>query len=192
MTSRFYSKTILVTLLFAFLAITGTRDTVHAKPPFTLENIQKGLLTRYRGVQHMGVAALQKALTGPDKNNYLVLDVREKDEYAVSHIPGARRVDPGIWHGPFMNRFGKLAKGKTVIFYCSVGERSSKLAKYVQDALKKNGTSKIYNLRGGIFAWHNEKRPLVSGKGPTDLVHPYDSYWGQLLKRADKLRYSPD
>lgn len=185
------AKSALLAFLLALIALPVHVPQAQGKPAFTLENIQKGLLRRYEGVKHMSAAELQKALAGPQKDSLLVLDVREKDEFAVSHLPNAIRVNPGIWHGPFMNRFGTLAKGKTVIFYCSVGERSSKLAKYVQDALKKSGARAVYNLKGGIFEWHNDKYPLMNGNGPTDFVHPYDKYWGQLVKRADKLRYLP-
>ena len=192
MMSRYFDKIALTSaLLMALLVAPIADNTASAKQPFTLESIQRGLLSRYEGVSHMSTAKLQKDLTGPDKSKYLVLDAREKNEFAVSHIPGARRVDPGIWHSSFMSKFGQMAKGKTVIFYCSVGERSSKLAKYVQEALKRNGAKAVYNLKGGIFEWHNEKRPLRTAKGKTDYVHPYNKYWGQLLKRSAKLRYSP-
>ena len=182
---------ILASLLLALLATSLDTAPASARAPFTLENIQKGLLTRYEGVAHMSIAQLQKDLTGSGKSQYLVLDAREKGEFAVSHIAGAKRVDPGIWHSSFMNKFGKMARGKTVVIYCSVGERSSKMAKYVQAALMKNGAKGVYNLQGGIFKWHNEKRPLMTSNGNTDFVHPYDKHWGQLLKRPAKLRYSP-
>ncbi|MCF6200431.1 MAG: rhodanese-like domain-containing protein [Hyphomicrobiaceae bacterium] len=191
MTFRHFAQLGLATLLLTLFVAPSGGNHAHAKPPFTLESIQQGLLSRYEGVSHMSIARLQKDLAGPGKSNYLVLDAREKDEFAVSHIPGARRVDPGIWHSSFMSKFGKIAKGKTVVIYCSVGERSSKMAKYVQAALIKNGAKGVYNLQGGIFQWHNEKRPLMASKGKTDYVHPYNKYWGQLLKRSAKLRYSP-
>ncbi len=181
-------KTIMLTMVLALFAA----PLASAKQPFTLDNIQKGLLVRYAGVSHMSPVQLQKGLTGPKRRKYLVLDAREKNEFAVSHIKGAKRVDPSIWHSAFMRKFGPLARGKTVVIYCSVGERSSKLVKYVQQALKQNGAKAVYNLQGGIFKWHNEGRPLlVDAKGTTDLVHPYDKHWGQLVKRASKRRYSP-
>ena len=50
------------------------------------------------------------------------------------------------------------------------------------------GVSNVVNLKGGIFYWHGENRPLVDGRGPTDLVHGYDSSWGKLVKRQDKVQ----
>jgi hypothetical protein len=40
----------------------------------------------------------------------------------------------------------------------------------------------IFNLRGGIFRWHAEGRPLEYGPGASG-VHPFSRDWGRLLKR---------
>ena len=180
-------KTIFTTFLLIVLALPVT----NAKQEFTLENIHEGLQSRYVGVDHMSPVQLQKILAGPDADKFLVLDSREVDEFSVSHIKGAVRVDPSIWHSSFMSKFGKQAKGKTVVIYCSVGERSSKLAKYVQQALKKSGANAVYNLQGGIFKWHNDQRGLLDKTGNTKFVHPYNKHWGQLVQRDKLLRYSP-
>ncbi|MCP4933706.1 MAG: rhodanese-like domain-containing protein [bacterium] len=180
---RTFFAALLLTLLISPVAI--------AKQPFTLDNIHQDLQSRYEGVSHIGPTQLQKALSGPDSNKYLVLDSRETSEFAVSHIKGAKRVDPSIWHSSFMSKFAKQAKGKTVVIYCSVGERSSKLAKYVQQALMKQGATGVYNLQGGIFKWHNDQRDLTNNTGATKFVHPYDKHWGQLVQRDKLLRYSP-
>ncbi len=160
-----------------------------AKAPFTLEAIHQSIEKRYPTVRHISGDVLAQMLA--EKQPLLLLDVREKNEFDVSRLPGAIRVSPNIWHRPFMRRFAKQAKGKTVVFYCSVGERSSKLARYVQEALKQAGAGPIYNLKGGIFAWHNAKRKLVDHKGETGFVHPYNEYWGQLLTRPMLARYQP-
>ena len=191
MNFRFALRTTIAALLFALLVPQLLLSAASAKQPFTLREIHKGLLSRYVGVSHMSPVQLQNGLKGPDRNKFLVLDAREVDEFSVSHIKGAKRVDPSIWHSAFMNKFGAAAKGKTVVIYCSVGERSSKLAKYVQKSLMQKGANAVYNLQGGIFKWHNEQRSLLTdAKGSTSFVHPYDKHWGQLVKRSDKLRYS--
>lgn len=187
MAFRIFGKMSLMAIPLSLLAATFAS----AKQPFTLDAIHEGLLTRYAGVSHMSPAQLQKNLKGPNRNKFLVLDAREASEYAISHIRGAKRVSPSIWHGAFMSKFGEVARGKTVVIYCSVGERSSKLAKYVQQALKQKGATGVYNLQGSIFKWHNNQRRLSNRKGATGYVHPYDKHWGQLLKRTDRLRYSP-
>ena len=123
--------------------------------------------------------------------NAVVFDVRLPEEYAVSHLNGAINVDPGLTASTFLTRYADNLKGKTAVFYCSVGVRSSKLAQRVTPGLKVAGVTDIVNLTGGIFYWHGESRPLVDAKGPTDLVHGYDASWGKLVKRQDKVQGEP-
>lgn len=121
----------------------------------------------------------------------LVFDVREEEEFRVSHLPGAIRVDPGTWSWTFLRDHAEAAKGKRLVFYCSVGVRSSRLAGRVQDALMERGASGVYNLAGGLFRWHNEGRALVDETGPTPLIHPYDAHWGGLIERRQLTATSP-
>jgi rhodanese-related sulfurtransferase len=183
--------TLIVRILAAVvcLAVLGGAPAV-AKDPFTLDAVREKVKRDYDGVAQLSTAALAKRLA--DAKDVLLLDVREGEEFAVSHIAGAQRVDPGIWRSTFLKRFGNAAKGKAVVFYCSVGVRSSKLAEKVRDRLMAHGAQGVFNLDGGIFAWHNEARPLVDAKGDTSFVHPYDSYWGKLLKRQELARTSPE
>jgi len=64
---------------------------------------------------------------------------------------------------------------KTVIVYCSVRGRSTHLAARSKAQLLEKGARDVVNLEGGgIFGWHNEKRPLVSATGTIDYIHPYN------------------
>ncbi len=147
--------------------------------PFTLQSVQNKIEKRYPTVTHITTHDLAEKLGSNER--VLLFDVREKEEYAVSRIPGARRVDPSSWSWSFIRNYAKEVQGKIVVFYCSVGVRSSRLAESVQNELKKNGAKAVFNLEGGIFAWHNESRSLANTRGPTRMVHPYDDEWGNLL-----------
>ena len=161
----------------------------HAREPFTLDAVRAQVKQDYAQVPQLSTQALAAQVKqGAD---ILLLDVRESKEFAVSRIKGAQRVDPGIWRWKFMNRFGDKVRGKTVVFYCSVGVRSSRLAENVMAALKEQGAKAIYNLDGGIFTWHNEARALVNGQGATDYVHPFDGPWGKLVKRQALVKSVP-
>jgi rhodanese-related sulfurtransferase len=161
----------------------------HAREPFTLDAVRAQVKQDYAQVPQLSTQALAAQVKqGAD---ILLLDVRESKEFAVSRIKGAQRVDPGIWRWKFMNRFGKHVRGKTVVFYCSVGVRSSRLAENVMAALKEKGAKAVYNLDGGVFAWHNEARSLVNAKGATDYVHPFDSNWGKLVERQALVKSMP-
>ena len=68
---------------------------------------------------------------------------------------------------------------RPIVVYCSVGYRSSILARKLQDM----GFTKVYNLEGSIFKWANEDRPLVQNQTTGYKVHPYNAHWGRLLER---------
>ena len=156
---------------------------------FTLNGVHSSIVRDFTTVRHLTADTLAGRLT--QSGDVILFDVRESDEFEVSHLAGATRVDPGIWRRTFLTRHGEAVNGKTVVFYCSVGVRSSKLAAKLQTALAARGAKAVYNLQGGIFRWHNEQRPLTSGAAPTSFVHPFDDYWGQLVKRRGLLRYKP-
>ncbi len=119
-----------------------------------------------------------------------MFDVREPSEFAVSHLKGVTRINPEISAQDFVEKFADITTGKAVIFYCSVGQRSSVLADRVQGALVSSGTKTVYNLEGGIFKWHNERRLLyANGVTPTEYVHPYNPIWGGFVKNQKYTRY---
>lgn len=156
---------------------------------FTLPTVQQQVIDDYKNVSHMQTNELKQLLAA--KKDVLIFDVREKDEFNVSHIPGAIRISPSSWGWSFLREHGDKVKGKTVVFYCSVGVRSSIMAARVQEGLAERGALKVQNLNGGIFAWHNEKRTLINKAGDTTFVHPYDKHWGSLLNRQEQTRMSP-
>lgn len=122
-------------------------------------------------------------------DHIVFFDVREKAEFKVSHLKNAIRVDPDISVEKFIARFGEMSKGKVAIFYCSVGQRSSDLANRVQSVLISSGVKAVYNLEGGAFRWHNQRRPLYTGTQPTQLVHGYNRFWGRMVNNQQFTQY---
>jgi len=89
-----------------------------------------------------------------NREDALVLDVRDLGEYGAGHILGAKslplaRVESGA---------ADVAKKKdaALIVYCDTGDRSAKAA----SALKKLGYSKVVNLSGGLGAWKQAGLPV--------------------------------
>ena len=114
----------------------------------------------------------------------LLLDAREPAEYAVSHLPGARRADPDASADALAAALADVDRDRPVVVYCSVGVRSAGVA----ERLGAAGFGDVRNLEGSIFRWANEGRPLATEGGAADRVHPYDAAWGRLLdpaRRAD-------
>lgn len=160
----------------------GPADAGHISPLPVIEGVVR---FTYSSLDHIAPDAYVQRAAG-DGNEVVLLDIREPAEYAVSHLPGALQVGPDADAATVLAR-ARDVRGKRVVVYCSVGVRSSKLASRVAADLKKAGAQSVENLSGGIFRWHNERRPLVDRTGaPTDLVHKYDAYWGKLLRRPDQ------
>ncbi len=108
----------------------------------------------------------------------LLLDVREGAEFEVSHLPGARRVEPGA---PIPAELLAMSRETPIVTYCAVGRRSAAFA----SDLKAAGFTGVRNLDGSIFRWANEGRPLVTDTGVATAVHPYNRFWA-LLVRSDR------
>jgi rhodanese-related sulfurtransferase len=104
----------------------------------------------------------------------LLLDVRTAAEFGVSRLPGARHVVPEQALDFAERELAHLDRAHPIFVYCSVGVRSAGAARDLQLA----GFTQVKNVRGSIFQWANEGRPLEGGQ----LVHPYNARWGQLLR----------
>jgi len=189
--SRFARMTCLFVLAAVALGAVGLAI-VLAPPvtggPATLQATMADVAHRWPGLGHIAPAQLAKRIS---EGSAVVFDVRTPAEYEVSHLPGAVHIDPNMSTSAFLERYGDSVKGKKVVFYCSVGVRSSALAERVAAGLKARDATAVDDLAGGIFAWHGERRALVDAKGPTDFVHPYDSTWGRLLARPELARTAP-
>ncbi|MEL6365441.1 MAG: rhodanese-like domain-containing protein [Pseudomonadota bacterium] len=138
-------------------------------------------------VEHLTADDLQAM----DPASVILLDVREPREYEVSRLPGAVRIDPDSEPGDLAALADAVA-GKTVVLYCSVGRRSSDLADRNAEAFRALGAEGVYNLEGGVFRWANERRPLERDGAATDVVHPYNWWWGRLIEDRSIVRYEPE
>jgi len=173
--------TMKIFLLFLAIAIILLVPTL-LYSQFTLKNVEKKI-AKDHPVGEITVDELHDKLQSADSSSYKVFDVREKDEFAVSRIPGARHVDPSISTEEFMKTHGAELKGKHLVFYCSVGKRSAMLTERLEEATKQAGAESASNLRGSIFRWFNTGYPVYSDSGEVTNVHPYDSKWGRLLEK---------
>lgn len=149
---------------------------VRAEDPATgLEHWKQTVRTKFPAVRQISTTELSAWLADTNRPRPQLLDVRTLPEYTVSHLPGARQVDP---RAPAREVLRQLSQDRPVVVYCSVGWRSSELAKRLQEA----GCTNVFNLEGSAFAWATEERPLVSTNGPTRQVHPYNETFGRLLR----------
>lgn len=107
-----------------------------------------------------------------EENPGILLDVRAKSEYEISHLPGAIHVGE---EGEYLP--DSLQPSDRILVYCSIGKRSEDLMKELQS----KGYQDVRNLYGGIFAWAEAGLPLESGS-TTDqpYIHGYSSFWAKL------------
>ncbi|MBI5477420.1 MAG: rhodanese-like domain-containing protein [Deltaproteobacteria bacterium] len=105
----------------------------------------------------------------------LLLDVRARAEFEVSHLPAA------VWAETEAQQHEAIARSEAeaVVLYCSVGWRSA----IAVEGLVRSGGQRVYNLTGSIFQWANEGRPLTDGRTEVKTVHPFNRTWGPLLQR---------
>ena len=84
-----------------------------------------------------------------DAGKACAVDVREPDEFAIGHIPGAKLLPLG----EVVSRAGEVMPDKDAawLIYCRTGRRS---ADAVQK-LEKLGYTNLYDL-GGILSWPYE------------------------------------
>lgn len=127
----------------------------------------------FPGVRHLPPAQLSEWLAQSARARPLLLDVRSPEEFAVSHLPGAHRVEAGVGADEVL---AGVAPGQAIICYCAAGWRSSLLAL----RLARAGHREVYNLEGAIFDWACEGRPLERNGEPARTVHPFN-WMGRLM-----------
>ncbi|MBD2653830.1 MULTISPECIES: molybdopterin-synthase adenylyltransferase MoeB [Synechocystis] len=99
-----------------------------------------------------------KALLDSDADDYVLIDVRNPNEYDIARIPGAVLVPlPDIEEGPGIEKVRDLVNGHRLIAHCKLGGRSAKAL----TLLKQAGIEGI-NVKGGITAWSQEVDPSVT------------------------------
>lgn len=138
----------------------------------------RGLLSH--SVPEMGVEELVEASA-----QFQLLDARSREEYAVSHLPGAAWVGYENWGA---ERVAELSRKDTLVVYCSVGYRSEKIAERLQEL----GFKKVYNLYGGLFEWVNQGHPVQRNGQETEEVHAYKRSWGWWLQEGEKVYQGPE
>jgi len=91
-----------------------------------------------------------------NREDALVLDVRETSEWSTGHIPNARHIALGqlAKHVSELEKF----KDKPVIVCCASGNRSSTAC----GTLQRAGFTRVFNLSGGIGAWSGAGLPVTT------------------------------
>jgi rhodanese-related sulfurtransferase len=89
--------------------------------------------------------------------NAVVLDVREPDEYAAGHVPGAVLIPLG----EVVQRLDEVPQGGPLHVICHSGGRSARATAW----LEQQGVEAV-NVAGGTSAWIAAGQPVATGDRP--------------------------
>ena len=105
------------------------------------------------GVRELAPEDLQARREAGDR--FLLVDVREADEWAGGHLPGAVHVPRGFLE----SRIEGLQPDRAaeVVLYCAGGNRSALAAR----TLNEMGYQRVASLAGGYGRWHDRGLPTV-------------------------------
>lgn len=87
------------------------------------------------------------------KDPLVLLDVRQPEEFAASHLEGARLIPLN----ELPTRLGELDKNAEIVVNCKGGGRSARAC----DFLSSQGFANVHNLVGGNDRWQAERANKV-------------------------------
>lgn len=112
-----------------------------------------------------------------EEQDYLLVDVRQPDEYRLEHIPGSKLIPLDELEA----NLGLLPTGKDLFFYCRSGARSQAAAIISLDSGIK--LQKVYNLIGGMLGWDGQSMVDL----PRVSVFQEDASLSELMLTAMSL-----
>lgn len=97
----------------------------------------------------------QGATNMVNRDNALVVDLRDSDEFREGHIAGSINVP----YKELENRLSELEKHRErpLILVCKNGTQAGPAGRL----LRGKGLDNIWRISGGIVAWRNDKLPVV-------------------------------
>ncbi len=103
----------------------------------------------------ISVTELEQMLKERDEGtrDFVLVDVREQNEYEINKIPGAVLIPKGEFLNG--NAFDQITQDKPVVLHCKTGVRSAEALA----VLKGAGFSDAVHVGGGVVAWVNQIDP---------------------------------
>lgn len=104
-------------------------------------------------IKEVSIGAVKKMIDA--KENFILLDVRDAQEFAEGRLPGAINISRGTLE--FNAAVILPDKNATIIVYCGTDRRSPLATKTMNDLGYKNAV----NMIGGLEAWKEAGYPTV-------------------------------
>ena len=136
-------KKYLVFIVLFVLVLSACGGAAVADPPADLAD---GPLTLGPSVDVATVNAIK------NRDDVLLIDVREQWEYDEKHIPNITLIPLG----DIPARMSELPTDKEIVLTCRSGNRSGQAAEF----LRQQGFENVHNMEGGIVAWEAAGNPV--------------------------------
>jgi rhodanese-related sulfurtransferase len=91
---------------------------------------------------------------GQPERDWVLIDVREQDEYRAGHMPGARGIGRGILEYHIADEVQDT--DREIVLYCRGAMRSALSA----DSLRHMGYTNVLSMRGGWREWTEKGFPV--------------------------------
>lgn len=140
------SRILWILSLMLVLSLVACGGTAVSGNPVTPVDVPEGELNLAQTVNVQTVASVM------DRDDVVLIDVREQVEYDAGHIPGVTLIPLG----EVASRMSEIPTDKTVIITCRSGNRSGQAA----DFLRANGFTNVHNMSGGILDWERAGFPV--------------------------------
>lgn len=89
-----------------------------------------------------------------NEDDFILVDVREQDEWEDAHITGADYLGKGVIERDVEEQYPDV--DEEIVLYCGGGYRSALAA----DNLKKMGYRNVKSLKGGFRSWTEAGYPI--------------------------------
>ncbi len=109
-------------------------------------------------IQEVSVADAEQAI----REAQLLIDVREADEYAAGHLPGAIHISRGMLEFKLSSNPELSARDLAIVLYCKTSGRAALAA----CALHDMGYLNVQSISGGFDAWAAAGKPVAKPSLP--------------------------
>lgn len=110
-------------------------------------------------IQEVPVSEAEQAIREAD----VLLDVREAEEYAAGHLPGAIHASRGMLEFKLSNSPELSSRDLKIVLYCKTSGRAALAA----CALHDMGYLNVKSISGGFDAWANAGKPIAKPALPS-------------------------
>src|SRR4051812_35612780 len=104
------------TLSFALLLAAAAGLLALFARPLAFWLLERRIAREFPGARGLTTAELAAWLADPARPRPLLLDVRTPEEFVVSHLAGARRIDPAA---PDLSSLAELPRDTPIVTYCA-------------------------------------------------------------------------